>query len=1567
MALPIWGSKGCTTTWSVSWDRVTVGARVDVVGQPICVDSDGGLFVLFPGNTRVRIIGFRDLPEGTDAVSIFGALVESLLPIPVLRCDEISLTMHFPAVCPSDFRCMTEVCVGIGVATFGFSKLGIRTVAVNELRPALAEMFRQLHEGVPVTVGDLALPEVVHDLWFHHRRSTMLFGGFACQPFSKGGQQHGANDMRSNTLSSTLKAGLMLRAPVILLECVPEAASNAFVRHELANFCKECQFHMAETFVALEDCWVSKRARWWVVLSAKLLGPVHLPAPPTFPFPSKVAHVLPRFIDMMPDELDQLLLTEDEYRRFRQFAPSFGALSLSPHGKAPTALHSWGSQVVACRCGCRKEGFSDQLLAQRGIYGILVPCAGTTIVDGEELPSMRHIHPVELALLTCVPTPDTWTGDLRLGICGLGQQATPLQALWVAGLTLSHVDRLYCGATDVHVWHLMEELRHEVLSVSKKMLDPETGTRVFVDVSSPVSPVVVASSKGQESTECEVMTGHDLQLAEVDAPWKSCVHTGGEFSFTRVDFTGQNSVEVSLACRETTVHSLIVAEKALHPDVMTIECFDCMTGSVLDQDEVINGKAVYLLTSSQHDVGQITLEEAIAPTCPDLWLNALHDDGYISPSPCEPFGSDHEVASPKIAGAFEGSPYFDGVRMSDHARSQIQSIMDSSEGCADPLCRLLPEELIQVSPPPITSMFVLDSICRQEMPVHDRLRILEKQSSLWSDDEIRFHVRAMIQQSGRTDIGFVDPLLAAEIVRRPQASLLHQWVAAWQGTMSCLVTVVWIDGHWIPLFCTWTVEMLHVSSWDNTEPQPRALTQFCDLLSKAVGSSKFMLRVEHRRFPVTEGCGVCAVRFIDHQIRGRMLPTDSFEVSELHFKGRAFFLEDLAVRSFVPRPWLWGNGLDSSAKSRLSDLLSQHGVPDDQLDTRIHLIAQSIGLGPLQKVLVGSNPWRSIKSLANACKPPVQLVLAEELQKQVDKRMQQGSIGKKSSKRKAKPNPVAPVPLDPLKLAVDNGVFVRDDGSPLRQLSLSQIGPFAEGVVIANLASAGAYLRADQVVNKLALGLILLDADEKDLPTRLKWQQVRVALRCAANGEPMLVVACLVQLGDQEVSQSRTTPVHDFKAVTAACIKAAVYRDVVEGSWEAFCRSPIRYILGHLSPLQTCEKCQGMPDDDCPFWHAASDETLHDPVLDVWRRQWLNLQFRPVAQEEASIFIVNLRFVHSLEERVLRLSGHAGLFLEPRTVDSRDAHLDYQVLWMPKANQAEIERLCRTNPMAVGIARLGSRYGLRVFTKDASTVGQQVKPGSIFLASGTRLSFEVGPLPFGYDRLSLSKIFSSIGWQARPLHTVRTLPGLNGAVWLVQSCVDPPTQVIPLKHGDVVVSKLKSPSNGPTETCAPVVTSSATLELCQLKDDECPMGASNPDPWLVKDPWSQPIMKMKVGNEQSEAALKQVEARVEQTLLAKIPTLNTQGGEQLVQNQQNESRFQALESQLQQLSTGHQLLETRVEEQGRKHEAQLSQFQHQVSAQMEAQSSQMETLFRQQMASIEDVVTANRRSRSKHE
>ena len=39
------------------------------------------------------------------------------------------------------------------------------------------------------------------------------------------------------------------------------------------------------------------------------------------------------------------------------------------------------------------------------------------------------------------------------------------------------------------------------------------------------------------------------------------------------------------------------------------------------------------------------------------------------------------------------------------------------------------------------------------------------------------------------------------------------------------------------------------------------------------------------------------------------------------------------------------------AQQRLTDLLKQHGVPDDAIDTRSHLVTQAIGVGPLQKCL----------------------------------------------------------------------------------------------------------------------------------------------------------------------------------------------------------------------------------------------------------------------------------------------------------------------------------------------------------------------------------------------------------------------------------------------------------------------------------------------------------------------------------------------------------------------------------------------------------------------------------------
>ena len=120
--------------------------------------------------------------------------------------------------------------------------------------------------------------------------------------------------------------------------------------------------------------------------------------------------------------------------------------------------------------------------------------------------------------------------------------------------------------------------------------------------------------------------------------------------------------------------------------------------------------------------------------------------------------------------------------------------------------------------------------------------------------------------------------------------------------------------------------------------------------------------------------------------------------------------------------------------------------------------------------------------------------------------------------------------------------------------------------------------------------------------------------------------------------------------------------------------------------------------------------------------------------------MVNLRCLESQFEAALGLSGRNGLFLEPRSLDAKEPHLDYQVLWFPKTDVAELLRRQQCHAGVLGLARIGSRLGLRVRLHDAPGLAQTLKPGTVFLASGSRVTYELGPLPFGCDRLTVSKL-----------------------------------------------------------------------------------------------------------------------------------------------------------------------------------------------------------------------------------
>ena len=212
------------------------------------------------------------------------------------------------------------------------------------------------------------------------------------------------------------------------------------------------------------------------------------------------------------------------------------------------------------------------------------------------------------------------------------------------------------------------------------------------------------------------------------------------------------------------------------------------------------------------------------------------------------------------------------------------------------------------------------------------------------------------------------------------------------------------------------------------------------------------------------------------------------------------------------------------------------------------------------------------------------------------------------------------------------------------------------------------------------------------------------------------------------------------------------------------------------------------------------------------------------------------------------------------------------------------------------------------------------------------------------DRLSVSRMCAAWGWQARPLHAIRGVNGQQGSIWLVQSNVVPNDNVFPMRHGNVLVSKLPSKDQQSDDLQSRVVGTSATVDLCRLQESK-----SGPvDTLQLRDPWSNYVNKVQVpvADTSSGLGIKQVEERIEKLCLAKLPSNVVPDDGRLQQlHDAADSRFVALEQQVSQLTQQHENMEKQLEASSKHHDAQLGQFKVQVKAQLDAQGHQMENLF----------------------
>ncbi|CAK9106933.1 unnamed protein product [Durusdinium trenchii] len=291
----------------------------------------------------------------------------------------------------ADSRTTLSCCSGLGGIILGSSWAGFATQGMNDISP-LASKSLAANFGPGVVTGDLACPRVARDL---HQLcegiSPILEAGFPCQPYSVLGDRRGSADERAAVLTSILRLGWLTQCGGVVLECVPGASADQWVRSTLSAFATKMGFQTSDGILHLERFWPSRRSRWWWVATPSAWKSIEIHDLPRSGW-QKLSDILKEWPVWDVETESSLQWTQDELKYFRdvRFGPDSRRLNMS--GQAPTALHSIGAHFRACPCGCRGGKFSDARLAQGGLHSIEIRSARDPTVA-------RHPHPQELGFL----------------------------------------------------------------------------------------------------------------------------------------------------------------------------------------------------------------------------------------------------------------------------------------------------------------------------------------------------------------------------------------------------------------------------------------------------------------------------------------------------------------------------------------------------------------------------------------------------------------------------------------------------------------------------------------------------------------------------------------------------------------------------------------------------------------------------------------------------------------------------------------------------------------------------------------------------------------------------------------------------------------------------------------------------------------------------------------------------------------------------------------------------------------------------------------------------------------
>ena len=1397
-----------------------------------------------------------------------------------------------------------------------------------------------------------------------HRSS--LAAGVSCQPWSRLGDQNGGKDPRAQSLIGTLCTAHMLQTPIVLLECTPTAETAEWFQRVLAQFVEQTGYHLSQKQLQLHSLWPAKRSRWWGVLTHPSLGKVEIPEFPKMAFAPSLVHLFPRMFQMDKAQENELALDLYELRQFYNSKEGIQKHLVQFYSPMPTATHSWGSQVKDCKCGCRTTGFSSARIEEKGLYGQVVPISGESDLGGYKVENLRHLHPGEVALANGASpfivgnTPNA----LRLELAGVGQCASPIQGLWVYANFLQQIQKCL-GIEEIDPVEKLKqygkklfEARDQWLKVSDKDKN-EYIKRFEMAWELLGEPIEVF----QREVQNRFGKMQDLGFGESKPP----VHIQDGMEATKLGNDEQSQLSQIRRGKPEVEQAEEVNQKQTESSLP-----DNLDG--LDQAIMSHIKTIDQKNFNQREIFQMGGVPGFE-TRASLKRKISSDVGKdVSGAPNNGCGGSSPMASPHPVGVeVQEKPHFESSKEEPRTvrpRDPVSS-MDSPR---DPVSSMdsIGVQSIHVGQSSPCTVFVHPSQLRslvqaeqkivpQVVPVdwlgnridnrldkpqrvvrfmdEDKLESPNSQPQvcqgdtrgemLWNqkgwvaDDEMEYYLQVLGEE-------FPNQIRSVSVVpSHPEGfvqlgkHLIKMAEQSFQAAKS-VGSVVLYQQHWTPIVVEVNNEKVRVQTDEKFTPILETMCQ------EFWPTDQRIVHGENIPSEFQNDCGFQAIAWVHAKLMGlpAVAPFSALQAVEW----RVVFHQDMTKtnRQYDQCNQLKFGG--TSQPDQFKALLTQHGVDESRVDECAMQLKQSLGGNVIEQILRSPKPWADLKARANLHKPPLQIVLASELQTMIKARASAGKqFGSKQNKQKKGNQPI--VQLKSNQLEIPHAVFKQSDGVELSQVQSTQVHGTNQGVILANIEEAMPFFAVNNAVTKEGLGLLVIEYNDQRLPKQ--HSIVRVPLTCRETNEPMLITCALVQLGVKEVSRNIPSQCLAVQEVANTVIKVMVYKDQYGDTWDSFVEKPVKTLLAQA-----------------PF-----DQIDPQSILDVWDRQYLNTKLGKTAVKDASLFAVSIRVDASVAEQIVNHSGKDGKYFEPRNSNGRQPSHLYQVIWLYQKTYGEAMLARQTTETATTLVRNGDRYGLRVLNEEAEKVHKSHRPDLQFLPGAELRKYRLAPIPYGSTKQSLSAIFKKWQWPARPVGPQGQTADRSGMVWLVQASEEPSHWIYQLAHGDVLITQEPQGNVTSKEVRSEVMASQKTLQTLQQKIHPWQIEAQkgNPDPWRHKDPWQSAASSSR---EISVGQIAAIQSNLEAVLEKKI-----QERSDVNMTDDVEHRVQDLESQMQQMANNMQQYQQQQTQHNQAMYNQIQKVDQKVDQQQGALQVFLDSKLEDQMQRIEMLFT----KRSRHE